>query len=201
MKDGIVIIGAGGHGRVCAEIAELCGYHRILFLDDAADKAERVYGTTDRLPELIDEYDVFVAIGNNNVRKRITESCCMQGCTLATLIHPKSIVSKGAEISSGTVVMAGAVINTGAEIGRGVIINTGSSVDHDCHIGDYSHIAVGAHFAGAVSVGEGSFVGAGAVIINNMAVCSDSTIGAGAVVVKNIIEPGVYIGVPARAKI
>lgn len=34
MKNSLVIIGAGGHGRVCAEIAELNGYKKILFLDD-----------------------------------------------------------------------------------------------------------------------------------------------------------------------
>ena len=31
----LIIIGAGGHGRVCAEIAELCGYRDIAFLDDS----------------------------------------------------------------------------------------------------------------------------------------------------------------------
>ena len=30
----LTIIGASGHGKVVAEIAALCGYHAIDFLDD-----------------------------------------------------------------------------------------------------------------------------------------------------------------------
>ena len=34
IKEKLIIIGAGGHGKVCADIAKLCGYENISFLDD-----------------------------------------------------------------------------------------------------------------------------------------------------------------------
>jgi acetyltransferase-like isoleucine patch superfamily enzyme len=49
-----------------------------------------------------------------------------------------------------------------------------------------------------VFVGEGSWIGAGVSVNNNIKICSGCMIGAGAVVVKDIIEPGTYIGIPAR---
>ena len=43
----LVIIGAGGHARVVADIARLCGYKDIIFLDDAdvAMASGKVYNT------------------------------------------------------------------------------------------------------------------------------------------------------------
>lgn len=198
MRDRIAIIGAGGHGKVCAEIAELCGYREIIFLDDMPAGKENVIGTTADLPSYVDNYDVFVAIGNNALRKMVTERVMAQNGTLATLMHPQSVVSKNAVVGVGSVVMAGAVLNPGAVLGMGTIANTCSSVDHDCIIGDYVHIGVAAHLAGAVVIGSETFVGAGVTVINNIAICDNCTIGSGAVVVKDITEVGTYVGVPAR---
>ena len=39
MKDNLLIIGAGGHGKVVAEVAEACGYENIAFLDDNSPEA------------------------------------------------------------------------------------------------------------------------------------------------------------------
>lgn len=192
----LVIIGAGGHGKVCAEIAELNGYDEIVFLDDS--NGLNVAGKSTDWPRYAEDSELFVAIGNSGVRKKLLEEMSLAGCRIATLIHPSSTVSKYATIKTGTVVMAGAVINTSAFVGQGSIINTCSSVDHDCVIGEYSHISVGAHLCGTVFVGANVWVGAGATVKNNISICADAFIGAGAVVVKDIDEIGVYVGVPAR---
>lgn len=192
----IAIIGAGGHGRVAADIAKLCGYQKVLFFDDG-DVPGRV-GSVSDVDAYLDTSDVFVAIGNNRVRKMITERLPKKP---VTLVHPKAVVAGNVELGCGAVIMAGAVVNPGVKIGEGAIVNTGSSVDHDCIVGAYVHISVGAHLAGTVYVGEGVFICAGAVVINNICVCDNAVIGAGAVVVKNIAEPGTYIGVPARKQL
>ena len=82
----------------------------------------------------------------------------------------------------------------------GCIINTASSVDHDCVLSDFVHVAVGAHLCGTVTIGNATWIGAGATVSNNVNICGECTIGAGAVVVKDIIEPGTYIGVPAKLR-
>lgn len=194
----LIIIGASGHGKVCADIAEKNGYTEIEFLDD--NRSLQTCGKWPVVGCASDaagvRNDLFVAIGNAATRKRLMES--LPDRNWATLIHPDAVIADDVMIGDGTAVMAGVVINPGTKIGRGCIVNTCSSVDHDCIIGDYVHISVGAHLSGTVTVGEGTWISVGASVSNNVNICGDCTIGAGAVVVKNLEEEGTYTGVPAK---
>ena len=200
----LIVIGAGGHGRVVADIAARTGdYQAIAFLDDIEPPQTFPYlylGKCDTAEKYLDAYDIVVAIGNGEVRQKIMLSLAEHGAGFATIIAPDAIVAADVRIGVGSVVCPGAVVNTGTVIGQGVIINTASSVDHDCKIDDFCHVAVGARICGTVSVGERSWIGAGATVINNVTVCSGCMIGAGAVVVNDIETDGTYFGVPARRK-
>ena len=204
MKSDLVIIGAGGHGRVVADIAlKSEKYKNIYFLDDAVTSDQLglpVLGTVSEVNNFCATADFFVAVGNSDARKRITEIIKSEGCSIATLVHPAAVIGKDVSIDEGSVIMAGVVINPCVKIGRGVIVNTSSSIDHDCRICDYSHISVGAHIAGMTTIGRGTWVGAGSTVIESLSVCDDCFIGAGSVVVKSIAESGKYFGVPARKK-
>lgn len=197
----LVILGAGGHGKVVADIASRTGYADIAFLDDSP-VLEKVLGFPVLGPiDLYTELDstVFhVAMGNASTRKDIQEEVVSKGRRVVSLIHPNAVIADSARIGEGTVVMAGAVINPGAVIGDGCIINTCSSVDHDCVIGNFVHVAVGAHVAGAAMIGDSTWIGAGAIVSNDVSICPNCTIGAGAVVVRSIEVPGVYVGTPAQ---
>lgn len=194
----LLIIGASGHGKVVADIAELNGYDSILFFDD--NDSLKNCGKYPVVGKSLDisryDGDVIVAIGNARIREQLLEKFSDRNVPI--LIHPNATIASTVKIGMGTVVMAGAVINADAVIGKGVIINTCSSVDHDCIIDNYSHISVGAHVAGTVHIGDRTWIGAGATISNNINICSDCMIGAGAVVIKDINESGTYVGVPAR---
>ena len=191
----LIIIGASGHGKVVAEIAEKCGYNEIIFLDDDRSLTQCAGWPVVGDSSSAGTGDLFIAIGNAESRKRLM--VFYQDRRIVTLIHPSAVISKSAKIEAGTVVMPGVVINSDAHIGKGVIVNTSSSVDHDCVIGDFAHIAVGAHLCGTVTIGEGTWVGAGVTVSNNVNICGGCTIGAGAVVIKDISKPGVFVGVPA----
>ncbi len=197
----LVIIGAGGHGRVIADIARLNGYEDIIFLDDDTSVTDcgryKVKGTAkDAVDFAKSGYDISVAVGNSKIRERLIEDLMSTG-KVVSLIHPSAVIGEEVSVLTGTVIMAGTVINPGASIGKGCIINTGASVDHDNTVGDYSHISVGAHLAGTVTVGRHVWVGIGASVSNNIEICDEVTLGAGAVVIKDIIESGTYVGVPA----
>ena len=203
MKD-LIIIGAGGHGRVIADIAQKSGkYKTISFLDDGDAKETMglpIIGRSSDVEKYVNTADIFVAIGNSVVRGEFIERLLAMGANVPTLIHPSAIIGACVEIGAGTAIMAGAVINPCSKLGKGVILNTCSSIDHDCIIGDYCHIAVGVHVAGTVTLGDKVWLGAGATIKNNVSICADCVIGAGAVVVKDITESGTYIGVPAKMR-
>lgn len=200
MDKELIIIGASGHGKVVADIAELNGYTKISFLDDDREKIEcsgySIIGTTNE----IDQYDcdVIIGIGNSKIREKLQNELEHKGFNFPVLIHPNSTIANKVRIGNGTVVMAGSVINSDTIIGRGCIINTCSSVDHDNLIGDFVHISVGAHLAGTVKVGDGTWVGIGSVVSNNITICNDCMIGAGTTVIRDINLSGTYLGVPAR---
>ena len=198
----LIIIGAGGHGRVIADIAQKSKkYKKIGFLDDNAlgeCLGFPILGKVFEMKNFIGKADLFVAIGNNLARQKLIEELLELGASVPTLIHPSAIIGSGVCIDKGTAVMAGAIINPCAKIGKGVIINTCSSVDHDCVVHDYAHIAVGVNVAGTVVLGERAWIGAGATIKNNVSISCDAIIGAGAVVVDNIETAGTYVGVPAK---
>ena len=198
----LIILGAGGHGRVVADVAARTGqYSQISFLDDTDPGDAFTYpylGKCEEAIRFIGECEVFVAIGNNKTRRVMVEKLQDKGATIATIIAPNAIIGTDVVIQEGTAVLFNTVVNTGSRIGKGVIINTGSSVDHNCVVGDYAHIAVGARLCGAVTVGENTWIGAGATVRNHTEVCSDCMVGIGAAVVKSLIKPGTYIGVPAK---
>ena len=197
----LMIIGAGGHGRVIADIAQKLGYSEISFLDDGNVTTNMnllVLGKIEEWKKYIDSYVFFVAIGNGRTRERVLQMLLDGGAKVETLIHPSAIIGYGVTLGTGCAVMAGAVINPCVKIGKGGIVNTCASVDHDCILGDYVHVAIGAHLAGDVNVGDYVWIGAGATIKESLTLCTNSIIGAGATVVKNITEEGKYIGTPAR---
>lgn len=194
----LIIIGAGGHGRVVADIARLNGYRKIDFLADS--DAQGVIGKVSDYSKYIDTADFVVAIGNSKTRQTIQNELENNNARIVSLFHPNSVISRDVKVGKGTVVMAGAIINSNTVIGKGVILNTNSSVDHDCSVDDFSHVSVGAKICGTVNIGKNCWIGAGATVINNKNICSNCMIGAGATVVKDIICDGTYIGTPAHKK-
>ena len=198
--DKLVIVGASGHGKVIADIAEKLGYTDIVFLDDNTEVRYcgnyKVMGAC-KDAMLYKNADFIVAIGNTKIRRKIQSELIEAGLNIVSLIHPSAVIASNVKIGIGTVVMAGAVVNPYTEIGQGCIVNTCASVDHDCRIGDFVHVSVGAHVAGTVTVDDNTWIGVGATVSNNINIVADCMIGAGAVVVNDIKKSGTYIGVPA----
>ncbi|WP_448668176.1 acetyltransferase [Aerococcus viridans] len=201
----LIIVGASGHGKVVAEIAELTNkYEQIYFMDDySKDKMFHGYqnlGPTTGLDKYKNSTDVFVAIGDNRIRAEKLQDFENNGFSIATLVHPNAVISPSTSIGRGTVVMAGVIINASTEIGFGNIINTNVSVDHDCKLGDFVHISPGVNIAGTVEIGRCTWLGINSTIINNIIIGHNIIVGAGAVVVENLESSGSYLGVPAKLK-
>lgn len=203
MKDKLIIIGAGGQGKVAADIAvKMNQWERIFFLEDN-DLIKSVIGF-----EVIgkakdaDIYksgaDFFVAIGNNENRAKFLERLLKEGFSVVNLIHPSSILGMDVKIDFGTIIMAGVIVNSSTRIGKGCILNTNCNIDHDNFIEDYVHISPGVNLAGSVFVGNNSWIGIGSSVSNNVSIISDCVIGAGSVVIQDINVSGTYVGVPAK---
>ena len=205
MSSGLLVIGAGGHGRVVADAALATGkWDAVAFIDDHVPITQRVLdlpvlGTTDSLTALRPSYPaVVVAIGAVSDRLRLLERCHKYGFELPVIVHPAASVSRFAKLKEGCVVCAQAVVNAGTVIERGCIVNTASSVDHDCNLDFGVHVCPGARLAGNVTVGEGSWIGIGSCIREGIVIGSGATVAAGAVVIANVASGVTVKGNPAR---
>lgn len=190
----LIIIGAGGHGKVAAEIAEVLGYGPVTFAD-ARYPEHKMIGrwAVTRRPDDLPEGAAFCAIGANAVRERVSN-----GLTLISLVHPSAIISPSAAIGEGVMIAAGVIVNAEAQIGRGAILNTGCSVDHDCVLDPFTHISPGARLGGEVHVGGRAWIGIGAVVRHSLTIGADVIVGAGAAVVADVPDMARVGGVPAR---
>ena len=195
----LIIIGAGGHGKVVADIAAKIGYTDICFADDHA-KGQclgfPILGGTAHLEAWNDgATDFVIGIGNNAVRKKIAEE---YDINWVRLVHPSAQIGLRASIGRGTVVMAGAVINACAGVGEHCIINTRAVVEHDNRIGNYVHLSPGVTLSGTVTVGECTWLGTGTSVINNVDICANVTVGVGSVVIRSIQKEGIYYGLVGK---
>ncbi|MEO1040294.1 MAG: acetyltransferase [Pseudomonadota bacterium] len=211
----IVIIGAGGHARVIADIIQamakagsdctVAGY-----VDSDPAKAGTQWlgapvlgddGVLDALQRegRADHFIIGLGTvrGGTALRSQLFNRTAATGLSPFTARHPDAIVASQVSFGAGCAVMPGAVINTGSQIGDNAIINTRAGVDHDCCIGAHAHIAPGATLSGDVSVGEAALVGVGAVCRQGVRIGRGATLGAGAVAVGDVPDGAVALGVPA----
>ncbi|MEZ5319732.1 MAG: NeuD/PglB/VioB family sugar acetyltransferase [Vicinamibacterales bacterium] len=206
----ILIIGAGGQGRVVADALRASheaggAAHAVGFLD--ADPA--LHGRTPLGLPIIGGMDalvtvphdaIVVAIGDNATRRRAALSPALRDRPMAVVRHPASLAAPDVVIDPGTMISAGAILVTGVRVGRGCIINTGCVIDHDSVIGDWTHVAPRAVLGGDVTIGAGVLVGIGSTVMPGRRVGDGAIVGAGAVVTSDVPPGAVVVGVPARVR-
>jgi UDP-perosamine 4-acetyltransferase len=206
-QSSVVIIGAGGHGRVVLDILLRAGTYRVEgFVDSNPNLHGRrmdgraVLGDVSCLPRLRDEglHGAVVAIGDNGVRREFADYVEEVGLHLVNAIHPSAHLAHNVMLGKNIVIAAGALVCTHCQLGDSVILNTGCIVDHESKIGTAVHICPGAKLAGRVTVDSGAFIGIGATIIQNVRIGYEAVVGGGAVVIRDVSPMTTVVGVPAR---
>lgn len=204
-ESSVVIVGAGGHGKVVAELLQVLGYNIVGFIDPDPPQPYvlglPVLGGDGLLPSLRRNgvSSAFVALGDNALRQRIGTSLRAMGFTLPTIIHPSAVISPSARIGEGIVIMPLAVVATAAILDDLAIINSSSIVEHDGIIGNAAHIAPGCALGGNVQVGMRTMLGLGSSVRPCIKIGVDAVVGAGSAVVSDVPDGAVVAGVPARA--
>ncbi len=147
MPKEVVIIGAGGHSKVVADIIIKSKDKLIGFLDDNLKIGSKIienYQVLGKIEECFDlqkekkELYFIIAIGDNHIRKEIYNKYKLN---YYIAIHPNSNIGLEVQIGEGTVIMANACVNSGTQIGNNCIINTGAIIEHDNKIEDYVHVS------------------------------------------------------------
>jgi UDP-perosamine 4-acetyltransferase len=201
----IVIIGAGGHGRVVADLCRCSGRSIAGFLDPgfgtgARIDGIRVLGGDEKLgdADFVAGHDLGIGIGDSRLRCELGREILRAGGSLPALIHPSAVVASQVRIGHGSVLMAGCIVQCGSILEEFVVVNTSASVDHDAHLGEGTHVCPGAHLGGDVRTGSRAFIGVGAAVIPGTRIGEEAVIGAGAAVVRDVAARTTVVGCPAR---
>ncbi len=201
----IIIVGAGGHGKIVIEALRAVGTHEIVGLVDPSPSTSHVLGLPvlggDDLLQPLQSQGIaaaFVALGRNALRQRIGAALLAMGYSLPSIIHPLAVVSSSARIGDGVLIMPLAVVNADARIADLVIINTAAIVEHDADIDEAAHLAPRCAIGGSVRVGARTLLGIGSVVRPDVTIGADAIVGAGSAVVAPVPDGAMVGGVPAH---
>lgn len=208
MKKQLVLIGGGGHCKVCIDIIEQTEQFEIVGILDLAKLVGKtvlgykILGSDQDIPKYIElGYSFLVTVGQIKsplLRKTLFDQLKEKGANIATVISKSCYLSKYAKVGIGTIAMHNVTINAGAEIGENCVLNNGCDIEHDSVIGNHTHISTGAIVNGDCKIGNAVFVGSNATIANQISITDNVIIGAGAVVIRDLIIEETYIGNPAK---
>ncbi|HEX9631365.1 MAG TPA: acetyltransferase [Gemmatimonadales bacterium] len=201
--DGVVVIGAGGHGTVVTSTLLAAGIPVAGIVDDApATHGTTILGVPVLGPVslLRDRPGVraIAAIGDNAVRKRLVDS--LPQVEWVSAIHPAAVVAPEVTIGPGAMVFAGAVLQPRVTLASHAVVNTGATVDHDCKLAAFAHAGPGAHLSGSTVLDEGAFLGTGSATFQGVRIGAWTTVGVGAAVVRDLPPGVIAVGVPARVR-
>lgn len=182
MVSKLLIVGAGGFGRVTLEHASR--QFDCAFVDDGPEPGTLVNGVAvigriSDLQRLHDEagYEqLIVTIGNNKLREEIYNKAKAFGYSFPNIICTSAYVSRYAELGSGCVLLNNVVVQNGAHVGDGVLLNPGVEVHHDSFVDECSLIYTNSVVRTLAHVGKRVRIGSNVSISNNVNVADDSDI-------------------------
>ena len=203
----IVIVGAGGFGR---EIHDLLPE----FLTDRAYRFKGYLGKDQGVGEdadvaklTIDDPESYVpassdrfvlAIGNMDARKRTVESLVSKGAQFISLIHPRSLVSRSAQLGTGVIVYPFAVVSNETQIGDYAKLNYYASAGHNVIVGRYSLLAPYATVNGFSVLEECVYMSTHSTVAPMVTVGDRSKVSANSAVMRNVPPNSLVHGVPGR---
>lgn len=166
----VIVAGAAIYGEMIAElIHERPDLTLVGFVDDRVSGSfagAPVLGRLDGLMEIADAHacvDVAVAIGDNALRRIITERIRSAGVRAAQLVHRTAVVSKSARLGLGCIVDAGAYVGPHCVLQDGVSVWPGVLLSHDTHVGAFASLKPGAVVGGGSRISPEAKVELGAV--------------------------------------
>ena len=202
MTDPVVIFGTGGFAReVACVLHDLGRGDQIVAFHEPDDvfQARKLLGVPVRPQSSFEptRQRAVIGIGNPAIREKVARELPAE-TVFETLVHPTAVISQWVELGEGSVICAGVVMTCQIRIGKHCQLNLNCTVGHDCTFGDFCTIAPGTNISGNVDLGTRVDVGTQAAFRQHLRICDDVVIGMGAVVVKDIVQPGTYVGVPAK---
>lgn len=206
----IVIIGSGGFAKEVGFLIDDINKKKqewdfLGFIDQSVDIGShngkyQVYQHDDWLDTV--DYTLYVVFGIGNpqliskIHKRLGKN---QNIKFPNLIHPNVIGDwERIKTGEGNIITAGNIFTTDIEFGSFNVFNLDCTIGHDTVIGSYNVFNPSVNLSGGLVIEDECMVGTGCQILQYKKIVSQTIVGAGAVVTKDLLEPGIYVGSPAK---
>lgn len=175
VSSNLVILGGGGHGRMCIDIIERNNFLGIKGILDpnipvgTMIKGYPVLGDSDILLDLYQSGVTNAVIGigavtNPLLREKLFRMLKDIGFSLPNLIHPDASVEKTVRMGEGNQILQSAIVGSDVLITDNCIINSGAVVSHESVLESNAHITPGAVLGGDVGIGENTIIGMGSTV-------------------------------------
>lgn len=192
------VVGAGGVGRECLDVALAAGIEVTAFLDDAK-AGQTARGLSVLAPaQAAWGSEFIVGIADPAARKRLADLLLGADLELRSLVHPRAIVAPDTVFGPGSLVMGGAHVSSSVTAGAQCQVQYNATVGHDTTFGDRVTVYPGANVSGSVRLDDDVTIGSGAIVLQGRVIGARAFVGAGAVVTHDVAPGTVVAGVPAR---
>ncbi len=143
---------------------------------------------------------VLLAIGDTEIRKRLTETYRTNATVVfPNIIHPTVTYDPdNTTLGDGNIIAAGASLAPSVKVGDFNVMNMHVIVAHDSVIGDYCSLNPAVNVSGNVTIGDGCVLGSSAVIHQGVNIGDQTILGIGSVLTRSTPGASTYFGNPAR---
>lgn len=152
----------------------------------------------EELPAFAATHEAVCVLGDGAAKRRFVEQAAAMGFGFATLIHPRTFISRKSTIGEGSLTGISTVITSHNRIGRHCTFCSHTQIGERGVLGDFVYIGPGTEIAGSVTIGNEVFIGVNATISDHLTIGDGATIGAGAVVIRNVPPGATVVGNPAK---
>ena len=185
-KDKLLLVGAGGFGRVVLEHA--IKEYVCAFIDDGVPVGTMVNdvpvgGKISDIGSLYGEYKkLIVVIGNNSLREKVYREAAKIGYDFPNIIAPSAYLSPYSTIGKGCVILNNVVVQNGAVLGDGVILNPGVEAHQDSNIGNNVLVYANSVIRSLTHIGDRAWIGCNVSIGTGVTVPEDVRVEDGSVI-------------------
>lgn len=197
-KKKLIIYGTGRYAEYAQYVFDQdSDYEVIAFSVEKSYYHRDVFRKQPVIPfEVLDElfsptsHYLFIAVGQNDARKRLSEEAQDKNFILASYISSKAVTWSNMKIGKNCFIGEGSTIQPFVEIGDNCILFA-ANVGHHTKIGN-NVLASSVTLGGNVEVGENCLLGMNSAIAQNVKIGDQTVIGMGCYISMNTPEKSVY---------
>jgi len=130
--------------------------------------------------------NVYVAIGNSEVRYKVFDFLKNQNINFPNFIHNTCLISSSAKLGIGNIFCPNVIIGPNTSIGNYNLINYQSAIPHDCIIGNMNIFSPNVQITGYCHIGDDNFFGVSSGCTPSVHIGDNNKVQAGVIINKNI---------------